>query len=174
VALLLLPKIIHSLNVALDWELKWNAILSTAVTASLKPLKSPLIPFVLIAILFTRNRKHYYKSFTSAGQKLVSVSLLLFPIIAVAQLMLNSGAVNTSMIQLIARAFSKTGEIYVMLAPFVGITGTFITGSTTLSNIVFGSSQLETAQLLSIDPRWFYLFSLPALALETQFAFSIL
>jgi lactate permease len=152
VALLLLPKIIHSLNVALDWELKWNAILSTAVTASLKPLKSPLIPFVIIAILFTRNRKHYYKSFTSAGKKLVSVSLLLFPIIAVAQLMLNSGAVNTSMIQLIARAFSKTGEIYVMLAPFVGITGTFITGSTTLSNIVFGSSQLETAQLLSIDP----------------------
>ncbi|MDX5348618.1 MAG: L-lactate permease, partial [Hymenobacteraceae bacterium] len=46
VLLLLLPKVIAPLNQLLDQELRFDDIFSTSVSAALKPLKSPLIPFV--------------------------------------------------------------------------------------------------------------------------------
>jgi lactate permease len=56
------------------------------------------------------------------------------------------------MINMISESFSKTGSFYTFIAPFIGITGAFITGSTTVSNIVFAPSQMETALLLKLDP----------------------
>ena len=48
----------------------------------------------------------------------------------------------------IARTF-KTA--YVILAPLIGLLGTFMTGSNMSSNILFGDFQLTTAQLLKLD-----------------------
>lgn len=39
-----------------------------------------------------------------------------------------------------------------IFSPLLGITGAFITGSTTISNVVFETSQLETAKLLHLNP----------------------
>lgn len=44
------------------------------------------------------------------------------------------------------------GKIYVILAPFVGLLGTFMTGSNMSSNILFGGFQVTTANLLNVDP----------------------
>lgn len=44
------------------------------------------------------------------------------------------------------------GKIYVVLAPFVGLLGTFMTGSNMSSNILFGGFQMTTANLLNVDP----------------------
>lgn len=44
------------------------------------------------------------------------------------------------------------GKIYVVLAPFVGLLGTFMTGSNMSSNILFGGFQMTTANLLQVDP----------------------
>lgn len=156
VILLLLPKLIAPLSSLLSWQFTFNAIFNTNIDAALKPLQSPLIPFVLVALLFTRQKSYYAKSLQTAGKKLVTVALLLFPIIAVAQMMLTSGVSQPSMINQVAEAFSHTGRGYVMLAPLIGITGAFVTGSTTLSNIVFGASHQFTAQLLSLDPAVVY------------------
>ncbi len=43
------------------------------------------------------------------------------------------------------------GKAYVILAPFVGLLGTFMTGSNMSSNILFGDFQMTTAKLLSVD-----------------------
>lgn len=43
------------------------------------------------------------------------------------------------------------GKIYVILAPFVGLLGTFMTGSNMSSNILFGGFQMTTANLLNVD-----------------------
>lgn len=45
------------------------------------------------------------------------------------------------------------GKIYVILAPFVGLLGTFMTGSNMSSNILFGGFQTTTANLLQVDPN---------------------
>ena len=47
---------------------------------------------------------------------------------------------------------SVLGRIYTALAPFVGFLGTFMTGSTMSSNILFGGFQMTTANLLQVDP----------------------
>ena len=44
------------------------------------------------------------------------------------------------------------GKVYVILAPFVGLLGTFMTGSNMSSNILFGGFQMTTANLLNVDP----------------------
>lgn len=44
------------------------------------------------------------------------------------------------------------GNIYVILAPFVGLLGTFMTGSNMSSNILFGGFQMTTANLLNVNP----------------------
>jgi lactate permease len=152
VILLLLPKILPPLNQFLDMEIKWAQIFSTDISAFLKPLKSPLIPFILISIFFAKEKNILLQAIKTASTKLLTVSLLLLPVIAVAQLMLNSGSSNPSMINMISESFSKTGSFYTFIAPFIGITGAFITGSTTVSNIVFAPSQMETALLLKLDP----------------------
>lgn len=43
------------------------------------------------------------------------------------------------------------GKIYVILAPFVGLLGTFMTGSNMSSNILFGGFQMTTANLLKVN-----------------------
>lgn len=43
------------------------------------------------------------------------------------------------------------GKIYVILAPFVGLLGTFMTGSNMSSNILFGGFQKTTANLLKVN-----------------------
>ena len=43
------------------------------------------------------------------------------------------------------------GKIYVILAPFVGMLGTFMTGSNMSSNILFGGFQVTTANLLGVE-----------------------
>lgn len=43
------------------------------------------------------------------------------------------------------------GKAYVVLAPFVGLLGTFMTGSNMSSNILFGDFQMTTANLLNVD-----------------------
>jgi len=55
-----------------------------------------------------------------------------------------------------------TGTAYPLFAPFVGFLGTFVTGSDTSSNILFGKLQANVAQQLSVngisggaaDPAW--------------------
>ena len=44
------------------------------------------------------------------------------------------------------------GNVYVVFAPFVGLLGTFMTGSNMSSNILFGGFQMTTANLLGVDP----------------------
>ncbi len=47
---------------------------------------------------------------------------------------------------------SLVGGVYPLFAPFIGITGSFVTGSNTNSNVLFGNLQKNVAQLLNLSP----------------------
>lgn len=47
-----------------------------------------------------------------------------------------------------------TGSFYPIIAPLLGTVGTFVTGSDTSANILFGELQLEAAKSLGINPYW--------------------
>lgn len=149
--LLLLPALFNGLKQWLAWELKFTDLFNTGIGAGFKPLLSPLIPFLLVGL----GVAYFYKSkslqLKESFIKVANVSVVLFPSILIAQLMTHSGVGQPSMVDYIADLMSKMGSAYPLASPFVGIMGTFITGSTTISNLVFGSSQLETANHLSFN-----------------------
>ncbi len=60
---------------------------------------------------------------------------------------------GTGMTMVLAYGISSVLErFYIVLTPFIGMLGSFMTSSTMSSNILFGEFQLITAKLLKIDP----------------------
>lgn len=152
VVLLLLPRIVPLLNQLTAWSVEWQALFGTEITASFQPFRSPLLPFVGIALIFSSHHSVRKQAVKSATVKLQQVLFILFPIMAAVQCMLLSGGKFSAMISIIADSISKSGNFYIFLSPFLGVLGAFITGSTTVSNLVFAPSQFEAAGLLSLNP----------------------
>ena len=150
--LLLLPKLFSPLRNWIGWELAFENLFGTDIRGAIKPLQSPLWPFIAVGLgvaYFKKSESLYLKE---PLMKVVNVFVVLFPSVAIAQLMIYSGVEQPSMVLYIARMLSQLGQAYVVLSPFVGVMGAFITGSTTISNLVFGASQLQTALSLEIEP----------------------
>lgn len=64
-----------------------------------------------------------------------------------------AGKIDSSMLICMARALADlAGKAYVIISPLVGVLGAFMSGSNTVSNILFAPLQFETARLLTISP----------------------
>ena len=58
---------------------------------------------------------------------------------------------DTGMTVLLGRTIADwTGPVFALFSPYIGVLGTFMTGSNTNSNVMFGALQLETAHTLGI------------------------
>lgn len=81
-------------------------------------------------------------------EKAVPSSIAVISLIVMSKLMSGSGQ-----IQVLAEGTADfTGTIYSVLAPLVGVLGSFITSSNMASNILFGEFQLTTANILDLNP----------------------
>lgn len=124
---------------------------------------SPLKPFThasmfllfssLIGLFYYRKRGWIRKG----GTKEVfirSVSMTMPSGIAVIGLVIMSKVMaGTGQTTVLADGIANVlGKVYVVFSPFVGMLGSFMTGSNMSSNILFGGFQMTTANLLSIDP----------------------
>lgn len=82
---------------------------------------------------------------TVNGSVKTTVSVL--TLLAMAVVMQHAG-----MTELLAQAISRsTGAVYPLLSPFIGLLGSFMTGSNTNSNVVFGQLQQQTALALDLS-----------------------
>lgn len=113
-----------------------------------QPLYHPgtilLLGFLLGGIATGRAR-HLLPAATAAAGRLVPVALALLAMLAMSRLMVHSG-----MIAALAEGAAGSGAIWPMLAPAIGVLGTFVTGSATASNILFTEFQLTTASALAL------------------------
>jgi lactate permease len=76
--------------------------------------------------------------------KVMSSSVSIASMVAMAVIMENSG-----MIEVLARGLAEgMGAAFPAVAPWIGALGSFMTGSNTNSNVVFGMLQLRTSELL--------------------------
>ena len=58
---------------------------------------------------------------------------------------------DTGMTVLLGRSIAdNSGAVFPILSPYIGVLGTFMTGSNTNSNVMFGALQLETARAMGI------------------------
>lgn len=153
VGLLLLPKVFPGLGDMLAYEMNFSSIFGTDVQASLQPFRSPLIPFIIAAAFALYRAKSYTVNLKPVVSKTTAVFLVLFPSLGITQLMLNSGNDMPSMIDSLAGVFVQAGDTYPVFSPLIGIIGAFVTGSTTVSNIIFGSVQYNAAMSLNIQPE---------------------
>lgn len=116
-----------------------------------------LLVSALAAIpLFGMDRGSVADAWKEAGSKIVSPTIVLFFVIAMVEIMLNTdvhaGAlVDGSMIVVLADGTAATfGAAYPMVAPTVGMVGAFVAGSITVSNITFTAFQFEVGQALGM------------------------
>ena len=119
-----------------------------------------LIPFLLVSLgtLFVKRRsltadktKHI---FTATGKQLLTIAAALISGIAMCQIMIGSGLNHSGldgMLTLISRTFVDAfGKAFPILSPILGVFGAFVSGSCTVSGILFGPLQYQTASLLGL------------------------
>ena len=116
-----------------------------------------VIPFMLVAIiswiLFKMNRNTIIKTCKNSLDQLSGAAIALIAGVALVQIMLNTGnSQHPSMISQMAEAVANwSGSYYPLFATLVGMLGSFISGSATVSNILFSSFQFEVSQMLDIS-----------------------
>ena len=71
-------------------------------------------------------------------------------IVGLSKVMGYSGMIDTIAVTLV----TLTGPFYPVISPIIGVLGTFITGSDTSSNVLFGDLQVQAANTLKINPYW--------------------
>jgi lactate permease len=120
----------------------------------IEPLYHPgtmlLAGFLFGGFLQGRNVAELAGAVAAAVRRLTPVAVALFAMLAIARLMVHAG-----MIEALAATATRTGRAWPLLAPSVGAIGSFITGSTTVSNILLTDLQ----QVAAVD------LGLPVLAL---------
>ncbi len=133
------------MGTGLDYALKWAYLPGT-------------IPFVLVALLthfiHGMDKESVKTAWKSTFKQISGAAIALFAGIALVQLMLNSG-INGAGLDSMLTEMAKTladlaGRGYVFVAPFIGVLGAFMSGSNTVSNILFSSLQFETATILHL------------------------
>ena len=77
-------------------------------------------------------------------------------LLSISRIMTCSGMINEIAISLV----HLTGVVYVIVVPFLGSIGAFITGSATSANVLLGRLQVTAANELSKDPSLFMAFSI--------------
>ncbi|PKQ62217.1 lactate permease [Labilibaculum filiforme] len=116
------------------------------------------IPFILVAVITNFMHKMTMKqvvtSWKTTFKQISGAAIALFAGVAMVQLMLKSGtngAGMDSMLTTMATAIADlSGNAYPIIAPIVGVLGSFMSGSATVSNLLFASLQFETATILGI------------------------
>lgn len=71
-------------------------------------------------------------------------------LVGFSSIMETSGMIN----QLAVALSTATGVFYPLFAPTIGAIGTFLTGSDTSANILFGKLQASVAGHIGVDPNW--------------------
>jgi lactate permease len=121
-----------------------------------------IIPFILIAlvtiVIHKMSKEAVKLAWKDSFKQCTGAFIAMIFGVALVQLMLNS-KVNTigleSMMTVMAKSVADVfGQAFPAVSPFIGILGAFVSGSNTVSNMLFAPMQFETAMLLQMPPVW--------------------
>ncbi|MFO7779921.1 MAG: L-lactate permease [Nitriliruptoraceae bacterium] len=150
IGLVLLTRLVTPVADTLDaLVLSWT--LEGGFTGSMSPLTHPgtllVLSFLLGAAVQRVAIDTLGAAITTTLRQLVPVSVALLAMLLLARLMVRSGMTEA----LATAAADSTAAAWPVLAPLVGVLGTFVTGSGTASNVLFTDLQVATAEKLGYD-----------------------
>jgi lactate permease len=163
IALILIITRIQPLSTFLQAEvvtIAWENIFKTELTTSIAPLFIPgIIPFMLIAVLTFRLHKmdggEIKRAISKACKQMSSPAIVLIFSVAMAEVLICSSynpLGYESMLVVMAKGIvGITGRFWGFISPFIGAFGAFISGSNTVSNMVFGLFQWSAASEAGIS-----------------------
>jgi lactate permease len=148
VGLVLLTRLVGPLSEALQAAaLRWTLDGGT-FRGSFQPLYHPgtvLMAGLVAAGLLTGRAGALAPSVHDALRRLVPVALALTVMLSLSRLMVHAGMIGE-----LATTAALAGGFWPLVAPMVGVLGSFITGSATASNILFTDLQLSVARDLGL------------------------
>lgn len=135
-------------------KITWENILGTGINYSLPYLYLPgTIPFILVAVitifLHRMPSRSAKEAWGATFKQITGPAIALFFAVAMVQVMVQSG-VNLKEIDGMMLTMSKAtamavGGAWPLVSPFVGVLGAFMSGSNTVSNILFSQFQFGVA-----------------------------
>ncbi len=94
--------------------------------------------------------RSFIEIFGATVRQLEKTVITVIAIVSMAKILAYSGMVSSIALFLA----NTTGPAYPLFAPLIGALGTFITGSDTSANVLFGALQKETALQIGSNPSW--------------------
>lgn len=151
-ALVLLTRLVSPLQETLS-TLAWSWSLADRFAGSFAPLYHPgtlLVAGLGLAALATQRQDTLAPALRAALVRLLPVALALLAMLSLSRVMVHGG-----LIAALAESAATTGALWPLLAPLIGVLGTFVTGSATASNILFTEFQTDVAASLAAPPLLF-------------------
>lgn len=142
------------------WVWIWPGIGGTDIDFKLAYLMSPgVIPFLPVALLTAWLHRMHPKQVVAAWREtavqLAGAAFALPFAVAMVQVMVHStpiDALGGGMIQAMSRLVAETaGSAWPALAPAIGVLGSFVSGSNTVSNLLFAAMHVEVADALGFS-----------------------
>jgi lactate permease len=122
------------------------------------PYNPGIFPFMVISLITGfacgLSGKEVGRIWRSTARQLIAVAMALFCGFGMVQIMRYSNvnlSGHPSMLQQIAASMAENvGRMFPVLSPIIGIIGAFVSGSCTVSSILFSPLQFQTAMMLGI------------------------
>ncbi len=125
------------------------------------PLFNSGVIFILVSLgtMFLKRDKlpeHGVKAiFAATGHQLLMIALALVSGVAMVQIMMNSGVNNSGLqgmlTQISTSLVAMVGTGFPVISPLLGVLGAFVSGSCTVSGVLFAPLQYQTAELLGLS-----------------------
>lgn len=142
--------------------LSFEAILSTSISVKLVPLYLPGSFFILVAlltlILHRVSTKQASQAWWQSTRVMLPTIITLATSVPMVRIFLNSGVNGAELasmpMELAALAADTFSAQWPLVAPFVGVLGSFVAGSSTFSNMMFVQFQQSTALATDLPSHW--------------------
>ena len=156
VLIILTSPLIPSVSRIFD-NVKTSVVIYTGKNAApmvFKWLSTPgtmiLISAVIGGLVQGARLKEIVMVFGATLRQMTKSAITVLSIVSVAKVMAYSGMI-TDIATVLVRS---TGSFFPMISPAIGMLGTFVTGSDTSSNVLFGALQKEVAVSIHANPYW--------------------
>lgn len=125
----------------LDWSLKWAYLPGTFF----------IIVALLTNVIHKMNREKIKESWKDTIKQISGAALALIFGLALVEVMKYKNVAGVSMMDEMANALAMVGKgLYVLISPFIGVLGAFVSGSATVSMNLFTNLQYNTASVLGL------------------------